>query len=252
MALRRLYVCDLTARTVELDTDQAAHARKSLRLGLGDAVELFDGAGGVARGVISQMRPQMAVDVSDRTTVAAPTPGLTLAVAVPKGDRAATLVEAAAQLGVDRIVPLITERSVVAPGKNKQARFERIATEAAKQCGRAWMMNIDPPTNLTALLHEQPGKGELRLIADVQDVHAVYAPADWPSKMMKARQVRVLVGPEGGWTDAERAAAKKAGYHSWQFGPHVMRVETAALAAAAIVRWHGTPSRQATDEQDTR
>ena len=249
MASRRFYVNDLAGSPIELAPDQASHARKSLRLAVGDPVELFDGRGGLVRGQVTLMGPTMQVAVEQRLRIAPVLPRLVLAVAVPKGDRAATLVEAAAQLGVDRLVPIITRRSVVDPGKNKQARFDRIAVEAAKQCGRAWMMRIDAPLPLDSVLGAAQNEAELRLMADVQDLQDAPDPADPASNIKGSEQVTVLVGPEGGWTDTERQAARAAGFEPWQFGPNTLRVEMAALAAAAIIRrTQRTP--EPVDEQD--
>lgn len=239
MATRRFYVTDCSASTLELDAEQTAHARKSLRLAVGDTVELFDGRGTVATGAIIALGRTMRVELAERHTVEPPRPKLTLACAVPKGDRAATLVEAATQLGVDRLAWLVTARSVVEPRPAKQARFERIAIEAAKQCGRAWLMPIDPPAPLAHVLAEPARPGELRLMADVQDLHAGPTRGDGSSNInavSAVSAVTALVGPEGGWTDAERTDARAAGYDPWRLGPHTLRVETAALAAAAIVR----------------
>lgn len=236
MALRRFYCNDLTGETITLDGDEAEHARKSLRLSVGDVVELFDGRGNIATGPISELTRHMVVQITDRQYVEPLRPTLDLAVAIPKGDRAAVLIEAAAQLGVDRLIPLITERSVVEPGKNKQRRFERIATEAAKQCGRAWMMIIDPPTRFEALLAD--AGHDCRLICDLpgNTVQGLQSDRSATSKLTGCERVLVLVGPEGGWTDAERTAAADAEFLNWSFNANVLRVETAALAAAAILR----------------
>lgn len=236
MAGRRFYVNSLSLDRIEVDPDQAGHARKSLRLTVGDEVELFDGQGTIALGRIESIGKSMLVAITSHASVRPLKPRLSLAVALPKGDRAATLVESASQLGVDHLIPISTDRSVVEPGSGKQARFERIAIEAAKQCGRAWLMQIDPLTPLDSLLTHSSDPETLKLIADVQDMHDLSGPDVLTSKIKTAAQVIVLVGPEGGWTDAERAAANAAGFEAWQFGPHILRIETAALAAAAIIR----------------
>jgi len=258
MSLRRFYCPDLSADQVELDAEQAGHARKSLRLAEGREVELFDGAGTVAVGRITELTRRMVVAIGERRRIAPPTPTLDLATAIPKGDRAATLVEAAAQLGVDRLIPLLTDRGVVEPGRKKQDRFDRIAIEAAKQCGRSRLMTIAPPTRLDALLRQTDH--DLKLITDTPpaasddggvaasaamtnsaDAPAPMQPLQTPdalrSTLSQADRVLVLIGPEGGWTDAERAAATDAGCRVWSFNANVLRVETAALAAAAILRF---------------
>ena len=236
MAVRRFYCAEIGGEAIELDDAQAAHARKALRLREGDAVELFDGAGGVAEGRISALGPRLVVAVTGRRTVPRPTPTLDLAAAIPKGDRAATLIEAAAQLGVDRLIPLVTERSVVDPGAKKRQRFERIAADAARQSERAWVMAVDPPTDLPALLRR--ADHDLKLLCDVpaEAVQPLQGAGEAGARMAEARRALVLVGPEGGWTADERRAAAAAGCLAWTFSDNVLRVETAALAAAAILR----------------
>jgi 16S rRNA (uracil1498-N3)-methyltransferase len=145
--------------------------------------------------------------------------------ATPKGPRAAELIEQLSQVGAAAWRPLMTERGVVDPGDVKVERLRRVALESAKQCGRAWVMEIGDPSPLDAAL----GAGdEPVVVADAAGGR--YRPA------AGAASVRVLIGPEGGWSDAERVAICAApGITFASFGPHVMRIETAAVAAAAII-----------------
>jgi len=251
MTRRRFYTPRLDDDRLTLDAEQAAHARKSLRLSTGDTVELFDGRGTVAVGRIEQSGGRMTVAVVARAVEPAPRPTFDLAVATPKGGRADQLVESATQLGVDRLIPLISERTVVEPRRAKLERFERIVIEACKQSRRARLMAVDEPTPLKALLERVDH--DLRLIADapggdagvsapgaigepVQKLHEAGGAAGWPTKLRESERLIVLIGPEGGWSEGERRLASAASFQPWRFGPHVLRVETAALAAAAIVR----------------
>ncbi len=235
MAKRRFYCDDLTTAAAQLDAEQATHARKSLRLAVGDAVELYDGKGAVAQGTIAELGKTMVVAIDSRRTVAAPKPAIDLAVAIPKGPRADALVDGVSQAGADRLIPLVTEWSVVEPGKGKQGRFERIAAESAKQCERAWLMIIETPTKLEDLLG-RAGYDSI-LLADLQDVQQAGFDVQNASTLLRsAQRIAVLVGPEGGWSPRERELATAAGCLPWRFGPHVMRIETAAVAAVAILR----------------
>ena len=215
---------------VRLDQAQSHHAATVLRLGEGAEVELFDGEGLIGRGVIR--KAGRAVDVALRQVqrMARPQPALDVAATLPKGPRADAMIPALSQLGVDRFVPLRCERSVVDPRPAKVQRFAAAAIESAKQCGRAYVMHVAAPTDLAAVLSEDH---DARLIA----APGAGTPTDLPGRLTSARHVLVLIGPEGGWTDEERAAAEGAGAASWSLGPHVMRIETAACAAAAIVRY---------------
>jgi 16S rRNA (uracil1498-N3)-methyltransferase len=255
MSTRRFYCDDLSGDAVRLDDEQARHARKVLRLEAGDRVELLDGQGRIAEGVVAEIGggSGVSIRITDRREAPRSSPAIDLAVAIPKGDRAAVLVEKASELGADRLIPLVTERSVVDPGAGKVQRFGRIATESCKQCGRAWVMQVTEPIAIDRLIAE--ADHEMKLIADTGlDAGAADAGADpdlrealrsglsgggvqdLPNAIGGGGRVIVLIGPEGGWTDQERNAAVSAGFRPWRIGPHVLRVETAALAALAILR----------------
>ena len=248
MARHRFHVDELSTDRVEITGEEADHARRVLRLAPGDAVELLDGRGGVAAGEVVEVGRTFRIDIDDRRQAPRLKPLVDVAAAIPKGDRAATLIEKASELSADRVIPLITERSVVDPGKGKRKRFERIAAESAKQCGRAWTMAVDAPVALPELLAQ--ADHDVKLIADVpragedmQQLQAEAARSDSVSRPYDAQTetVLVLIGPEGGWTEAERAQPREAGFATWRLGPAVMRIETAALAALAILRYPAQP-----------
>jgi 16S rRNA (uracil1498-N3)-methyltransferase len=239
--MARFYVPDLPgprpgeADLVALDDEQSHHARRVLRLREGDEVELFNGAGLVARGRVEAGAAQpgrgarVLVRVLEARLVEADRPRVEIAAAIPKGPRAQDMVEQLSQAGADRLIPLLTERSVVDPRPGKVERFGRIAIESAKQCGRAHVLIVEPPASLEQVLRRQC---DVRLLASpgadaALEVRGVAA----------AASVLVLIGPEGGWTDAERDQAMRAGCRGWSLGPHVMRIETAAVVAAALVRY---------------
>ena len=222
-----------------LDEEQSAHGRRVLRLDVGDHVELFDGAGVVGTGRVAEAGKRLHIEVIDRTERPRPRPWIDLAVAVPKGGRADGVVEKASELGADRLIPLRTRRGVVDPGRGKQRRFERIALASAKQCGRAWLLQIERPTELDRLLDE--ADHDLKLIADMKSERE--PDRGWhglveSSELDHAERILILIGPEGGWTNRERRAAVDAGCRPWRLAPHTLRVETAAAAALAILRYH--------------
>jgi 16S rRNA (uracil1498-N3)-methyltransferase len=234
MAKRRFHCPDLAGDRIVLDADQSAHARQSLRLSVGDAVELYDGRGGLADGRISVCGREVAVAVEARRTAPRLRPAIDLAAAIPKGPRADALVDAASQAGADRLIPLITEWSVVDPGPKKLERFARIAAESSKQCGRAWLMGVEKSVKLAELL-PRADQG-LKLLADLQPVHFEPTAADLARSMTLVDRVLIVIGPEGGFSPREREEAAAAGCTPWRFGPHVMRVETAATVAVGLLR----------------
>jgi len=233
---RRANVRQVHPGVIELSEREAHHLRDVLRMKLGDVIELFDDAGAVADAQIvecDQQRVAVRVDAlqaggTDPTSVP-----IVVASAVPKGDRAEWMIEKLSELGVSRFIPLATARSVVLPeGRNKRDRWTRIATEAAKQSRRSGVMTIDALTALDDLLRTVEPRSAFILStgADARGLADVLQ-----SSMLHARSsISLLVGPEGGWTDDELARCAAAGLTSAKLTATILRVETAAVAAAAV------------------
>ncbi len=238
MRTYRFYTPSLEVGRVSLDPQQANHARRTLRLRPGDAVEVFDGAGGVGTGAVADGGRGVAVDVEAVRRVERARPLVEVATVIPKGHRGDTLVEKLSELGADRLIPLLTARSVGKPRANKMGRFGRIAVEAAKQCGRAWLMEITTPVSFHELLADT--RQQTKLLAEGPRVEQRMRSGEVHRGLIDlpetTEEVLVLVGPEGGWNADERAAAEGTGCAYWELGPTVLRVETAAIAAVALLR----------------
>ena len=227
----------LSDDSVTLDADQARHAHTVLRLRVGDRVEMFDGCGRVGVAVIEQwaigaQQPAILRLTSVRTV---PPPATTIdaACAIPKGPRGAAMAAALSQVGADRLVPLRCRRAAVDPGRINRGRFEKAAIESARQCGRAHLLKVDPPATIDELIRQSY---DVRLLGTpTADPHV--ASGALAEQLRGAARVLILIGPEGGWTDQEQAAAVAGGCTPWSFGTHVMRIETACAAAVAIVRY---------------
>lgn len=237
MAKRRFYCNPIGEGRVTLDPDQAAHARKSLRLTVGDRVELYDGRGGLADGCIVEAGRDVVIDIDARRTAPRSVPTIDLAVAIPKGPRADALVDSVSQAGADRLIPLITEWSVVDPGGKKLERFERIAAESSKQSGRAWLMAVEKPITFVDLVAR--ADHGLKLLADLQPMHIEPPATELMPTIRDVERLMIAIGPEGGFSPRERQVADAAGFRAWRFGPHVMRVETAATVAVGVIRQLG-------------
>jgi 16S rRNA (uracil1498-N3)-methyltransferase len=229
--IRRLHTQTLFVGDIPLDPTQARHARDALRLEEGTAVEVFDDAGSTASGTLRFRGPKDVFVRVDQITASAPSPRLrlTIASAVPKGERADWMIEKLSELGVATFIPLATERSVVKPeGKNKYERWARIATESAKQSRRAGVMRIE----------------ELRPVREaIRDASAAFYLSTAPDAVPLATalpaspdaEITLLIGPEGGWTDAEIEWFESSDIRGVKLTSTILRVETAAIAAAAIV-----------------
>jgi 16S rRNA (uracil1498-N3)-methyltransferase len=221
---------------VAITGDEAAHTLRVKRLRAGDAVELLDGVGGVASAVIEpaheaqQARrggPGLTVRVLSVRHRPPTTPELQVWAATPKGARVDEMVEGLSEVGAASWVPLHAAHSIVEPRATKLDRLSRLAAESAKQCGRAWLLRIEPERSFDQALLPAPGAGIV--IADAS------GPPFRPPSGPIPTTIRLLIGPEGGWTHEELARAQTSGATLARFGPHAMRIETAAVAAAAIV-----------------
>jgi 16S rRNA (uracil1498-N3)-methyltransferase len=207
-----------------------------LRLGVGDELTLFDGAGREARArVTGSSRHELLLEVYAPRPVAAPVrPRLTLVCGLLKGDKMELVVQKATELGVDCIQPVHSARAVVplaqASEPGRQRRWLRVAAEAARQCGRADVPALAQPLALVDALAQAP-KQALRLLFWEE---ARQAPL---GERLTGRpgEVVVAVGPEGGFSRVEAEAAQAAGFAVCGLGPRTLRAETAALAALAVV-----------------
>ncbi len=229
------YYCPegVSGATAVLAADEAAHLARVSRLGVGAVVEVFDGKGLARRAEVLEVarnRVVLRLD-GDPLPERAAVLELTLAVAVPKGERFDWLVEKATELGVVRLVPLLCERSVVDPRDAKLERLRRLVVEASKQSRRDRLMSIEKPVRWADFLGSKA----------VLEAHAKLAAhpggatcSDWPAIAAGARVV-AAVGPEGGFTTSEIDAARASGWTIVSLGATILRIETAGLALAVAV-----------------
>jgi 16S rRNA (uracil1498-N3)-methyltransferase len=229
--------------TVKLAAEEARHLRDVLRLGRGDEVFVFDGEGKEFRCVVEDVgRGDMTLSVSDEVEAARPesTLRLTLAVALLKGEKFDWLVQKATELGVTRIVPVITKLADVrlrdeADAARRVTRFQRIALEACKQSGRARVPQIDAPLAFKELAENSS------LSSDGWHVMFAERGGEGLNETIKTLKVRpslvtALVGSEGGWTDEEIAQARDAGWSVVTLGGRTLRAETAAIAVTTLLQ----------------
>ena len=211
-----------------LKGDEARHLTRVLRAKIGDAVRLFNGRGSEWPAQVVQIgRDTVSLEIG-AACVDRPSDSrlLTIAAALPKGDRQKWMVEKLTELGVGRLIPLATTRGVAEATAGAQARLERGVIEACKQCGRNTLMEVAAGHTLDQLLAAIPA-GTYGLIA-----HPGGSPLN-TGALRAATAVLALVGPEGGFTDDELVAADRSGLVRVSLGPHILRVETAAISLAA-------------------
>ena len=220
-------------RAIDLDPQESRHATTVVRVDVGEAVELFDGHGAVAEATVASVhRDCVTVMVTQVESVPPVQPRVEVATALPKGPRVATMVQMLSQIGADALIPLRSRRGVVAADRVNRVRLQRVAIEAAKQCGRPHLLEIESAISLEEALARPC---DLTLIGTVEGPVASRP----PEELGAAKHVMILIGPEGGWTEDEVACGRKAGAVAWTCGPYVMRIETACAAAVSIVRYLG-------------
>jgi 16S rRNA (uracil1498-N3)-methyltransferase len=219
---------------IRLCEQEARHARLSRRLSVGDAVELFDGCGGEAGGEIAAAsKVVVEVAVHAVTVQPRPRPALTLAVAMPKGPRQDVLIEKCTELGVAAIRPLCTERSVAGASDHRRDKWRRTTIEAAKQSGQCWLPELHAPAGLDELLGVA-SSFDVVLAAMVPRENPPIGLAGMMDVLRGAGSILAFVGPEGGWTPEESRMLTSAQAKSISLGPNVLRIETAAIALAAL------------------
>lgn len=213
-------------KRVSLNAEEVHHLRVR-RAKDGEVVEILDGGGTRGAGRLVQLGKLWAVEIQSVERQKRPAE-LTLAVAAGDRERFSWMVEKAAELGVTQIVPLETAHTAGVATRLKNAhipKLQRSALEAIKQSGAAWAPVIEDPVPLEEFIGRSPGGS--RWLAD---------PAGEPlPPVVDQRPLTAVIGPEGGLTDGERRALLAAGYLPVTLGPHTLRFETAALAAAAAV-----------------
>jgi 16S rRNA (uracil1498-N3)-methyltransferase len=237
MRLIRVYTPEelRISATTRLEGSAATHVSRVLRLRGGDPVTLFNGDGWEYPGVVAADRGGVVeVEVTARVAGMAESPlALTLAQGVARGERMDMVMQKATELGVARIVPLLTERSVVRldarQGQRKMAHWKAVTVAACEQSGRSRLPVVEAPVDLDDWLAREPQPAlRLTLAPGAQQALRTLA-GEW-------REAALLIGPEGGLTDAEQAKAARAGYQSCSLGRRVLRTETAALAALAVLQ----------------
>ncbi|MCB9853636.1 MAG: 16S rRNA (uracil(1498)-N(3))-methyltransferase [Phycisphaerales bacterium] len=241
MRERRFPVESLQSPRVVLTGRERHHAVDVLRLPIGAIVTLFDGKGQEAQACVIEMSSERIIFELTETPRSAGVSGLllTLAVAAPKGARGDWLVEKCAEFGVSRLVLIDTQRGEVRPGDGKLERWRRKAVEAAKQSGSAGVMQIEAGASIEQVFREGvPGS---RAVYGATDGAAIGLYSCLVEAMSaEAPACICVIGPEGGLTPAEIETLKTLGARPVSLGRSTLRVETAAIAAAAI--WAGAVS----------
>lgn len=235
MHLNRFYCETLKRQSVELTGGEAHHLFNVCRMKTGDKVELFDGVGILARASIEKATSKsVLLKITNLEKVKKPNrPEIIIAVSLPKGERFDWLLEKCTELGVDRIIPVIFERTVKQPKNPKAAqRWRNIAIAAAKQSRRIFLPRIDMPVllgEIPSVLKKQYNKAEI-LVGGLEPKSSALV-----TKRFVTKDTIAFIGPEGGITEDERIFLEGCGAKFVRLTNTILRIETAALAFAAIL-----------------
>ncbi len=231
--MRRFYAPpeNFRDKAVFLSVEETRHLRDVLRLREGETAQVFDGNGREFSCRIEKIEKSNTVlEILQEIapTATASNLCLTLAAALLKGEKFDLVIQKAVELGVSKFIPVTTKRTDVKPkdSDKRPARWQKIALEAAKQCGRADLMKIAKPAGFEQLLS----------IAEGTKILFAEKDGDGFSKIQKDKKITAVVGPEGGWEDSEIEAAKNSGFQIVTFGGRILRAETAAISIAAILQ----------------
>ena len=244
MSVHRFYLNpeEWTSAEPTFSSEDSHHCADVLRLQVGDRVTLFDGEGSVADAVLTEVhRKHCRVTIGERTNTPPLKCAITLAQAVPKGKNMDLILQKAVELGASTIVPLLTRRTVVRldeeDGSRKQERWQQIALEACKQCGRNSVPRVAAPVTIGEFLKGLTPSDSVLLASlqpDARPIKEVLAESSSFSGELP-RKVIVMVGPEGDFTPEEIGQMKEAGAAAVTLGPTILRAETAALYCLSVL-----------------
>jgi len=237
---------DLNSEIITITGEDVRHIGSVLRAVPGDVLELSDGSGTDYKAVIEQIGKDC---VLTKITGAGPNRteppiSLTLFQGIPKADKMEYIIQKCIELGVKRIVPVMTARTVVKFSNSKDAalktvRWRRIALEAAKQCDRGIIPAVEDPVRLEKAL-EMGGECGLKLIpyeeernGSLKELLRQYGGAAQTNN----GGIGIIIGPEGGFEAEEVEMAARSGFQSVTLGPRILRTETAGLAVASIIMY---------------
>lgn len=223
-----------TSQRLALGEAPSHHLSKVLRMQVGRELILFNGDGCEYPGVISDVsKKTVTVDIADAAEINRESPLMVeLAIGISRGERFDWVLQKATELGVTRIIPLITERTEVKiSGERSEKirdRWQQILISACEQCQRNTLPELSEPVTLEDWLSEV--NTDLRFVLHHRDTQSLPTEAT-------PQSVSLLIGPEGGLSDAEITQAKKADFNALTLGPRVFRTETAPMAALTLVQY---------------
>jgi 16S rRNA (uracil1498-N3)-methyltransferase len=225
--MRRFYSTNFTSDKITLNVDETRHLRDVLRLKIGEKIQVFDGKGKELLCEIESIeKKQTILQIIEEVLPKSPESDLNLClgVAILKGEKFDLIVQKAVELGVEKIVPILTKRC---DAKSVRLdRLERIILEATKQCGRAKLLQIAETQEFSKFIETSEGT---KLLFSERFGESF-------STIKPSKKIVALIGSEGGWEDSEIESAKQKGFQIITLGGRILRAETAVISIASLLQ----------------
>ena len=231
---RRFFVGEVRNGHAQIEGDEARHLTRVLRVEPGQRFEISDSRNVYLAEVVTARKENVIFKTLEKFAEAAPSARIALYAALIKFDRFEWIVEKATELGVSEIVPVEatrSERGLERAATKRLDRWRRIALESSQQSRRTHLPEIEEPVSATEVLE---GTATYRYVLD-ENPSVAGLMRTLPAERSALDTVSILTGPEGGWTEEERAAFTAAGWTPVSLGPLILRAETAAIAALAVI-----------------
>lgn len=238
--MHRFYIqpSDINDKEINIGPDEARHAYTVLRIRKGTKVAAFDGQGKEYFGILRSLSSNCGLmQIQESNLAIKDKVEITLAAAIPKLSKFDDIVDKATQLGVNKIIPILSSRSIVKLDKNKskgkRLRWAKIAVKAAKQCGCSYVPNVEQVTNFSDLI----GKISHYNLALIPSLHKTTMSLKKVVRSLKPKSVIVFIGPEGDFSQEEVLKAVAQGAKGVTLGENVLRCETAVTMVLSILNY---------------